>query len=124
VFQHSNSWSFPKGKLNPGESELEAAKREIGEETGVTDLTVVQELGSYERYSIAKDGVSEIKDWGLRKRTIFLFTTRQTEVQSHDPDNEISQVRWVTLDEALQLLTHPKDKEFLASVKPGILAIL
>lgn len=32
------SWDFPKGALEPGESELDAAKREAAEETGLTDL--------------------------------------------------------------------------------------
>jgi 8-oxo-dGTP pyrophosphatase MutT (NUDIX family) len=120
VYQHSNSWSFPKGQLNEGESELAAAMREIGEETGVIDLTLIQELGSYQRYSIAKDGISELKEWGLRKRTIFLFTTDQTEFTPSDPDGEVTDVRWVTIDEALEMLAHPKDKEFLESVRDKI----
>lgn len=121
VFQHSNTWSFPKGGVESGESELEAAKREIGEETGITDLTLVKELGSYERYSIGKDGISEQKDWGLRKRTIFLFATSQTNLDGrHDPTGEITDARWVTIDEAIDLLTHPKDKEFLASVRERV----
>lgn len=120
VFQHSNSWSFPKGKVNSGESQLEAARREIGEETGVTDLLLIKELGSYERYSIAKDGVSEVKEWGLRRRTLFLFTTTQTDTKPLLQDGEITDQRWVTIDEALNLLTHPKDKAFLASVRAKI----
>lgn len=123
VFQHSNSWSFPKGGVEQGETLREAAKREIGEETGITDLTFIQELGSYERYSISLDGVSEQKDWGVRKRTIFLFTTAQTSLDgANDPTGEITDVRWATVDEALELLTHPKDKEFLASVRDKISA--
>lgn len=120
VFQHSNTWSFPKGGVDKGETELEAAKREIREETGITDLALIKELGSYERYSIGKDGVSEQKEWGLRKRTIFLFTTSQTVFGPADPDGEITDVRWVTIDEALALLSHPKDKEFLAGVRATI----
>jgi 8-oxo-(d)GTP phosphatase len=120
VYQHSDSWSLPKGGIEVGESELAAAEREIGEETGVTDLTLVTELGSYERYSLALGGKEEQKEWGLRKRTVFLFTTNQTQLRQHDPRGEITEVRWVTIDEALSLLTHPKDKEFLASVREKV----
>ena len=122
VHQHNNSWSFPKGGIEPGESALEAAQREIVEETGISELKLLAELGSYERYSIALDGVGEQKELGLRKRTFFLFTTNQTELHAEDPDGEITEARWVTIDEAQQLLTHPKDKEFLASVRDKIAA--
>lgn len=119
VHQHSNSWSFPKGHVEEGESTLDAARREIEEETGITDLTLVKELGSYERYSIGKDGVGENVEWGLQKKTFFLFTTEQHALHPHV--SEISEARYVTLQEAHDLLTHPKDKEFLKSVWSKIL---
>src|SRR4051812_13377296 len=77
VNQHNNSWSFPKGGLDAGESELEAAKREIREEAGLTELQYIGELGSYERYSLNKDATQEDASLGLRKRTLFLFRTEQ-----------------------------------------------
>lgn len=117
VQQHGNSWSFPKGGVEEGETALQAAMREIKEESGITEITFVRDLGSYERYSISKDGLGENKDWGLQKKTLFLFTTSQSELPHHDPDDEITEVRWATLDEAYELLTHPKDKEFLGSVR-------
>ena len=125
VQQHNNSWSLPKGGINEGESEYEAALREIKEETGLTALTLVGELGSYERYSIGKDGMGETKEWGSRKRTFFLFKTDEVVAGGfNDPDGEITKVRWVTVDEAVVLLTHPKDKEFLDSITPNIKAII
>ncbi len=117
VQQHGNSWSFPKGGVEEGETALQAATREIQEESGITDLVLIQELGSYERYSISKDGLGENKEWGLQKKTLFFFTTSQSELPHRDPDDEVTEVRWVTLDEAYELLTHPKDKEFLGSVR-------
>jgi 8-oxo-dGTP pyrophosphatase MutT (NUDIX family) len=121
VRQHQNSWSFPKGGLEPGESELEAARREIFEEAGLKDIELLQKdvLGSYERYSIGIDGVSEQKEWGLRKRTFFLFKTRD-DTLNWGHDDEVTDARWVSIDEALQLLTHPKDKTFLQSVREKI----
>jgi 8-oxo-dGTP pyrophosphatase MutT (NUDIX family) len=121
VHQHSNTWSFPKGGIEPGESHLDAAKREIAEEAGITDLTYVKDLGSYERYSIGKDGVTEQIDWGLRERTLFLFTTNTTDTNGRtDPTGEITETRWVSFDEAKELLSHPKDKEFLESKRRDI----
>ena len=120
VEQHGNSWSLPKGGIEAGESELDAAKREIHEETGISQLSLVGELGSYERHSLGPDGVSEQKELGPRKRTFFLFTTSQQNFHDHDAMGEVTQVRWVTLDEALALLTHLKDREFLASVRQKV----
>ena len=118
VCQHGNSWSFPKGGVEEGETLLQAAIREIDEETGITELQLVKELGSYERYSIGKDGVGETMEWGMRKRTLFLFTTDQHALNPRD--DEVTEARYVSLDEAAEMLTHEKDKEFFASVRDTI----
>jgi 8-oxo-dGTP pyrophosphatase MutT (NUDIX family) len=118
VEQHGNSWSFPKGGVEQGETELEAARREIYEETGLRDIELLGELGSYERYSIAKDGVSEATEIGLRRRTFFLFRAGKEELAPRD--EEVTKARWASLEEALALLTHPKDREFLESVRDRI----
>jgi putative (di)nucleoside polyphosphate hydrolase len=120
VLQHGNSWSLPKGGVEAGEDLMQAARREIAEETGIEELQYLKDLGSLERYSIGRDGVGENMEWGKTKRTFFLFRTGETAFHSHDPHGEITEARWVTLDEALKLLTHPKDKEFLASVRDTI----
>jgi len=124
VEQHENSWTLPKGGIEEGETPLAAAVREIGEETGITELSLVAELGSYERKSIAPGGVGETDAFGVRRRTFFLFRTTQTKFSPTDTEGEISNARWVTMDEALGLLTHPKDKEFLQSVRGTIEAAL
>jgi len=120
VRQHGNSWSFPKGHVEEGESRLDAAQREIFEETGIADLELVKELGSYERYSIGKNGIGEDQDRGFRRRTIFLFTTRATVLKPQEVGGEITDARFVTPDEALEMLTHPKDREFFKSVRDTI----
>jgi 8-oxo-dGTP pyrophosphatase MutT (NUDIX family) len=118
VWQNDNSWSFPKGGIEAGESLLEAAMREITEETGLTELLVKGELGSYTRHSLNRDASGEDMSRPPGTRTFFLFTTTQTVLASQDA--EVTQTRWVTIDEALSLLTHPKDAEFLQSVRQKV----
>src|SRR3977135_1617321 len=64
------NWDFPKGMIEPGETELDAAKRETAEETGLTDLdfpfgdackdTVPSAGGKVARSFIAEPGATEI----------------------------------------------------------------
>ena len=120
MYQNGNSWSFPKGGIDPGETIEQAAWREIQEETGLgADLLEYKgELGSYVRYSIGRDGTGEDTTRPPSTRTFYLFTTAATEAMPQD--DEVTEVRFVTIDEAMNLLTHPKDKEFLASVRERI----
>ncbi|MBI3314879.1 MAG: NUDIX domain-containing protein [Candidatus Omnitrophica bacterium] len=116
VSQHGTSWSLPKGHIDPGEGQLQAAIREIEEETGIRRLTHVKDLGSYSRYRM---GVGSREDTGEFKTIhMFLFTTdeeRLKPVHAHHPE-----VRWVHPDEVEALLTHPKDKLFFKSIRSQV----
>ena len=112
VSQHGTSWSLPKGHLEEGESALEAALREIREETGVTQLEFVRPLGSYSRYRIGADGGEDRSE--LKTIHLFLFRTGATELAPIDADNP--EARWVERESVAGMLTHAKDREFFASV--------
>lgn len=117
VSQHGDSWSLPKGHVDPGEDELSAARREIFEESGLEELLLEKPLGRYERSRIGKGGVGE--DKGETKTIVmFLFRSTQDELKPRDPDNP--EARWVRPDAVAGLLTHPKDKEFFLKVLPAI----
>ena len=47
----TDSWGFPKGHLEGAETRLQAASREVLEETGIHDLDMREELGAYTRRS-------------------------------------------------------------------------
>lgn len=120
VNQNRNSWSLPKGHIDPGEDALTAAQREIYEESGVKDLTLLADLGEYERYKISLDGGDDMSE---RKRlTFFLFSTEQMELAPVDPHNP--EARWLNVDEVAGLLTHSKDQEFFNSVTSTIQSYL
>ena len=113
VSQRGTSWSLPKGHIDPGESELAAAKREIYEESGIRDLELTRGLGSYERYKIGLDGGEERSE--LKVITMFLFRTSEKVLKPVDPDNP--EARWVEKTKVALLLTHEKDKEFFRGVE-------
>jgi 8-oxo-dGTP pyrophosphatase MutT (NUDIX family) len=117
VNQHGNSWSFPKGHLEPGEDALAAAIREIREESGVTELTLLKPLGFYERHRIGAGGVGEDEN-EMKRIHMFLFLSSQEKLHPEDPDHP--EARWVTFEAAEHLLTHPKDRAFFASLKDSV----
>ena len=108
VSQRGNSWSLPKGHLDPGETPLEAAIREIAEETGVSELALVRSFGSYERHRIGLETEEDRTE--LKVIHLFLFTTTQEALKPSDPHNP--EARWVQKNEVTAYLTHQKDKDF------------
>jgi len=106
--QENNVWSLPKGLIDEGEDALTAAKREIYEETGVNDLSLIRMLGSYKRHPIGLDNKDVTSE--LKTIHIFLFTTSQTHLSPQDSLHP--EARWLSKKEAHTLLTHRKDREF------------
>jgi 8-oxo-dGTP diphosphatase len=98
-----DDWSFPKGKLEPGESEEDAAVREVEEETGLR-CRLERELAT-----------THYRDGRGRPKTARYWL--MTEVAgSLTAANEVDEVRFVPLAEAAELLTYDRDRELLELV--------
>jgi ADP-ribose pyrophosphatase YjhB (NUDIX family) len=113
VSQRGNSWSLPKGHIDPGENALAAARREIHEESGVWRLKLVRELGSYERHRIGLKGGEDRSE--LKVITMFLFQT--TQMRLEPMDSKHPEAIWVEKGKVARLLTHKKDREFFRGVR-------
>ena len=87
-------------------------KREIEEETGITQLTFIKLLGDYKRYKITSNGGDDISE--MKTITIFLFSTKEEKLKPNDPENP--EAIWIEKDKVADLLTHKKDKEFFLKV--------
>lgn len=90
-----DDWSMPKGKLNPGEIELEGAVREIAEETGYR-VTVGAPLGAVEYQKLGRPKI--VRYWAMR-----------AEGGMFVPSREVDELRWLPVDEAMNLITQPRD---------------
>lgn len=112
VNQHGTSWSLPKGHVEEGEDNLTAAKREIYEESGVSELELIEYLGEYQRYRISKKGNEDISE--LKIIHLYLFKTTQIELKPVDPENP--EAIWVDKFFVVNYLTHNKDREFYLSI--------
>ena len=92
---------LPKGHVDPGESIEEAARREIEEESGIHDLTLVCELGIEERLNYARSAWKETH--------YFLYTTRQAEA---DPTDFRHFMMWAPLDD-LPTINWPEQRALI-----------
>jgi len=98
-----DDWSFPKGKAEPGEGDEECALREIEEETGLR-VELREELEATE-YSDATGRRKRVRWW------------RMTPLSgAFAPTDEVDELRWLTPDEARELLTYPRDAGLLDAV--------
>jgi 8-oxo-dGTP diphosphatase len=93
-------WSFPKGKLEEGETFDGAARREVQEETGMI-CRIVRFIGHTE-YVDRKGRPKAVAYW-VMEATGGSFT----------PNLEVDELRWVPLDEAGRLLSYPRDRELV-----------
>jgi 8-oxo-dGTP pyrophosphatase MutT (NUDIX family) len=118
--RNSQSWLFPKGHIEEGETAEEAARREIFEESGLTNLEYIDDLGEYIRPRVNNDGA------GYEEKHIrmFLFAAplRAEIAPRKGMEKEIEEARWVPYREAVELLGSPhhewflKDRTWFASV--------
>lgn len=100
-----DDWTIPKGKLNPGEIELEGAVREIAEETGYR-VTVGRPLGEV---NYIKDGRPKtVRYWAMRAEG-GIFT----------PSREVDELRWLPVPEAIRLITVDRDRDLLKTFSSG-----
>jgi 8-oxo-dGTP pyrophosphatase MutT (NUDIX family) len=95
---------LPKGHPDGDETEVEAAVREVREETGLVAEPVAK-LGEI-RYSYERRGQP------IDKRVVFYLLEYRSGELAHD--HEIEQVQWMPVEEALQALTYSGEREMLS----------
>jgi 8-oxo-dGTP diphosphatase len=100
---HRERLALPKGHLDGDETELEAAVREVREETGVK-ADPVEKLGEIE-YTYERAGRP------IDKRVAFYLLEYRSGELSHD--HEIEEVHWLRLAEAVKTLTHAGEREMV-----------
>ena len=96
-----DDWSFPKGKVEPSESLIACAYREVIEETNIqTEFGAV--LGDVEY--LTPDGKKRVSFWAAKA------------INQRDfiPNSEVDQLKWVEVKKVKDLLTLETDKKILA----------
>ena len=110
--RHGN-WGFPKGHIEQGETEEQAARREIREETGLTEVTFLPKF-RYEDVYPATSNRGQNKGKEIEKHSVyFLAETRGLDV-CIDP-HEIADFRWLSASEAQGLLHFENQRRILGA---------
>lgn len=108
----SDAWLFPKGHVEEDEDDEAAARREVAEETGLVDLELLDDLGSYERFGMNIDGSDDRTR--LKEIHMFLFAAKPHAVLA--PTLEIEEARWVSLSKLVHEIGNAKDKAWFTTV--------
>jgi 8-oxo-dGTP pyrophosphatase MutT (NUDIX family) len=110
IIQHNaGHWSFPKGRAEKYETELETAMRELREETGITDVSVLATPVFEEHYTRTKYGSP--KQHVQKTVRYFLGVVHDPKIRLQQA--EVQDDRWATYDEARALITFDASRRLL-----------
>lgn len=112
VKHNAGHWDFPKGHVENNETEEQTALREVKEETNI-DVEIIPGYRYVIEYSPKED---------VLKQVVF-FIAKKISSEIKAQESEISEIKWLKIDEAVEQITHNDSKELLKKVKKEYLHI-
>ena len=110
-----NRWQLPKGLIDDGETSAVAALREIREEAGIkTEMIDLIDKVEYWYYATRR---------GERIRYhkfVYFYLLRYQSGSTKDHDREVNEARWVSIDEARNMLAFKSEKGVVSRAKEMI----
>jgi len=117
----SGHWDFPKGHIEEGESDTETLKREVAEETAITDLEILPGFKKQIRYFYQAKG-EELEERKRDKRPMRImkrvaYYTAETKTEKVKISFEHTGFEWLDYNKALERITYKNSKEVLKEAK-------
>ncbi len=104
-----NNWAFPKGHKEGDETEIETAKRELFEETGISEVDLIDGLRYTESFETIKNGVPADK-------SVVFYVGFVTNDDVTIQEEEVSDFKWATYEEAMNVFIYENPKRILTQV--------
>jgi ADP-ribose pyrophosphatase YjhB (NUDIX family) len=95
-------WRLVKGRKNEGESDIDALKREIKEETGMKDFEIREKIFSYSFFLPENERVDV--------NTYLVVADRKQKLMKEDEEENIIAYKWVGFNTAIKLLHYNEEK--------------
>src|SRR5438445_13095890 len=97
-------WALPKGVREEGEGAEDAALREVREETGL-EARIVRHLDDVTYWFVPT------KEQARYRKTVHLYLLAATGADTALNDDEVDEVRFLSVREAVRLATYPTDRK-------------
>tara|TARA_Y100000590_G_scaffold24109_1_gene27477 strand:+ start:4884 stop:5360 length:477 start_codon:yes stop_codon:yes gene_type:complete len=95
----TNSWQMPQGGVDPNENYLQAAKRELEEETGIKNIKIIKEFDKWLEYDLPKNLLGKIWKGKYRgqkqKWFIMKFLGKNEEINLKTKNPEFLEWKWI-----------------------------
>jgi 8-oxo-dGTP pyrophosphatase MutT (NUDIX family) len=110
VQHHAGHWAFPKGHAENGETDQQAARRELQEETGISKVILLEDVSLAETYYFRRG------DQTVSKKVRY-FPGVVKDCAVHIQAAEIKAYRWVNAEGAFNLITFGESRRLLTEAK-------
>ena len=109
IHHNAGHWDFPKGHMEEGETEVQTAIREVKEETNI-DVEVNEEYRYFTQYSPKEDVIKEV----------IYFLARNITDNEQAQLEEVSEVKWFSMKEAIDQITYDNSRDILIQLKKDL----
>ena len=115
----ADSWQFPQGGIEDGETVADAALRELREETSLTDVRLIKSLDVPARYTFPPEIITAMRARGINNVgqdiywSFVYFDGDEAQINLQTAEPEFSEYRWDTMQNACRLIIDFKKDAYL-----------